>query len=76
MRLSPVFFCEHIYMKAFFHCFIHASLRSQMFYNIDVLEIFLKIHKKMPVPDSLDSGTCFPEKFLKIFRNTFFTEHL
>ena len=39
-------------------------MRSQMFYNIDVLEIFLKIHRKKPVPDSLDSST---DVFLKMF---------
>ena len=39
-------------------------MRSQMFYNIGVLEIFLKIHRKKPVPDSLDSST---DVFLKMF---------
>ena len=40
-------------------------MRSQMFYNIDVFEIFLKSDRK---PDPLDSGT---DVFLSL--QTFFT---
>ena len=59
---SPVFFCEFIYVKTFFIPSFHAGMRSHMFYKID----FLKIHRKTPVPDSLDSGT---DVFLRIFKN-------
>ena len=76
----------------------HASMRSQMFYNIDVLEIFskftcfisrkyaftdvlqhrcswnfFKIHRKTPVPDSLDYCTyIFLIIFSKVLGTHFF----
>ena len=64
MTPLPVFLCEYIYVKTF--ASFHASMRSQMFYEIDVLEISLKFIGKQ-----LYQTLLTPEQMLfrEIFKN-------
>ena len=69
---SPLVFCEYIYVKIFFHCFIWRKYPFR-----DVLQNrcswkFRKIHRKLSLPDSLDSNTnIFLSIFLKVLGTTF-----
>ena len=71
-----MFFCEYIYMKTFFHCFISRKYAFDVD-NIDVLQHrcswnFLKIYWKTPATDSLDCGTdVFLKISLKVFGTSF-----
>ena len=47
-----------------------------MFYNIDVVEISSKFTGKRLYQTLLNPAQMFSREFLKIFRNTFFTERL
>ena len=63
---SQLFFCEYIYVKTFLHWFI-----SRKYVFTDVLQNkcswkFLKIHRKTPVPDPLDSSK---DVFQRIWKN-------
>ena len=51
-------------------------MRLQMFYKIDVLEIFLKFKAKRLYQILFTLAQMFSREFLKLFRSTFFTEHL
>ena len=61
--ITSVFLCIYL-SKHFFIASFDASMRSQMFCKIYILENSAKIHRESPLPDTLDSGT---DTFLRIF---------
>ena len=64
-------FSVNIFMwKYFFIASFHASMHSQMFYKIDVLQNSTKFQTL------LTPAHKFAWEFFEIFRNIFFTEHL
>ena len=63
-----MFFCEYIYVKIFFRCFI---LCKYVF--TDILQNrcswkFCKVHRKTPVPDSLNSNTDVSQRIFRTFK--------
>ena len=67
---SPVFFCKYM-RKHFFIASFHASMRSQMFFRIDVLEISSKFTGKHACTRLLTPGTGVFQRILN-----FFSKHL
>ena len=74
--LSPLVFCEYIYVKIFFHCFISRKMYLQMFYKIDVPENPAKLTGNWVYQTLLTPTQTFFWESFEIFRNTFFIEHL
>ena len=73
------YFSVNIFMrKYFFIASVYASMRSEMFYKIDVLENSIKFTGKRLHQNLLSPAQMFSWEFFEIFRKAFFTitEHL